>query len=131
MAKHYKTYDALFKIECVEEFLKMKEADPDNIGYYSYSLSKGIEKSTFLRWVQKYKENKAHYYGIKDDNVISETDIDSYRPRFIELSPSVISEQSAGQKSTDSALMRLMYKDVSIEFKVNDLDKVMEALRKW
>ena len=84
--------------------------------------------STFNNWVLKYKHNKHQFINGEsaDGSVILNSPVN---PSFIELSKDILKEDKT--VNTSSSSIKLNYKDVSLEFGVNELERVMEIIKRW
>lgn len=121
----YKKYDIASKVTLVEEFLNRKKSG-EKLTIVSYSQEKQIPKTTFADWLYKYKNSKnAFIYGSSNDGAIDLTP--TIKPTFIEISKDKIVDKIEPSSST----IKLNYKDASLEFSANELNKVMEILRRW
>lgn len=122
---HYTKYDINTKITLVEEFLERSKEK--KIKIIEFANEKGIADSTFNDWVIRYKRNKDQFInGNKSETVNL---IPTSSPGFIELTKDTF-EVVEPNKSSPSSI-KLNYKDVSIEFSTNELDRVMEILKRW
>lgn len=122
----YQKYDISTKVALIEEYL---ERNRNNPGYSmtQFSLEKGIADSTFNNWVLKYRHDKHQFINgeSQDGSVILNSPL---TPTFIEISKDMIKSES---KPMPSSSIKLHYKDVSLEFGVNELERVMEIIRRW
>lgn len=122
----YQKYDISTKVALIEEYLERNRNDP---GYSmtQFSLEKGIADSTFNNWVLKYRHDKHQFINgeNQDGSVILNSPL---TPTFIEISKDMIKSES---KPMPSSSIKLHYKDVSLEFGVNELERVMEIIRRW
>ena len=76
-----------------------------------------------MDWIYKY--NNAFINDISNDDILNLIPI---KPTFIEISKDKIIDKI---ESSIPNTIKLNYKDVSLEFGTNELDKVMEILRRW
>lgn len=121
----YKKYDIASKVALVEEFLTRKQSG-EKLTIVAYSEEKQIPKTTFADWVYKYKNSKnAFINGTSNDDSVNLSPV--VKPTFIEISKDNINDKIEPSSST----IKLNYKDASLEFSANELDKVMEILRRW
>ena len=126
MAK-YQKYDINTKVALVEEYLERNRND-SNYSMAQFSLEKGIPDSTFNNWVLKYKHDKRSFItGESADGSILLSSPNS--PSFIELSKDILKEDKT--VNTSSSSIKLNYKDVSLEFSINELERVMEIIKRW
>lgn len=121
----YKKYDIASKVALVEEFLNRKQSG-EKLTIVAYSLEKQIPKTTFADWLYKYKNSKNTFiYGSANDDTVDLTP--TVKPAFIEISKDKIIDKVEPSSST----IKLNYKDASLEFGANQLDRVMEILKRW
>ena len=121
----YKKYDIASKVILVEEFLTRKQ-NGEKLTIVAYSEEKQIPKTTFADWLYKYKNSKnAFINGSNYDDTVDLTPVS--KPTFIEISKDKIIDKIEPSSST----IKLNYKDASLEFGANELDKVMEILKRW
>lgn len=126
MAK-YQKYDINTKVALVEEYLE-RNGNDSNYSMAQFSLEKRIPNSTFNNWVLKYKHDKHSFItGESDDGSILLSSPNS--PSFIELSKDILKEDKT--VNTSSSSIKLNYKDVSLEFGANELERVMEIIKRW
>jgi len=120
----YCLFDSSFKISMCEEFFQRKKEDP-SLKMITFANEKGIKKTTFYDWIRTYLE-----YQNNNSGVITTTAIeDNAVPKFVEITDrSVIDEVITSNKDNN---VTLKYKDTSLEFDINNLDKVMEIIRRW
>lgn len=122
----YKKFDIATKVQYVEEYLNLSKDNP-KLRISEFAYNKGLADSTFNDWVIKYKRNKDRFINGKSaDDVIDLSP--SLAPTFIEISKDNIVDQS---DIRESSTLKLNYKNASLEFNSNELDKVMEILRRW
>ena len=94
-----------------------------------FSLEKGIADSTFNNWVLKYKHDKQSFINgeSNDGSIVLNS---SLSPSFIEISKDLVKEERKTLPSSSSSI-KLYYKDISLGFSTNELEKVMEIIRRW
>ena len=127
MAK-YQKYDINTKVSLIEEYLERNRND-SNYSMTQFSLEKGIPDSIFNNWVLKYKHNKHQFINgeSNDGSVILNSPLS---PTFIEISKDMMKKESKTTQSSPSSI-KLNYKDVSLEFGANELERVMEIIKRW
>lgn len=125
----YKKYDIAVKLSLVEEYLNILKINPKyKISEYAYQ--KSIADSTFNDWLIKYKKDKYHFInGISKEEAVSSVSNPS-SPMFIEISKDKIIDNTT-TVSPSSSIIKLNYKDVSLELSSNQLDKVLEIIKGW
>ena len=120
----YQKYDIASKVTLVEEFLTRRQ-NGEKLTIVAYAEEKQIPKTTFADWAYKYKNSKnAFIYGSSKDDTLDLTPI---KPTFIEISKDTLADKIESSTNT----IKLNYKDASIEFGANELDRVMEILKRW
>ena len=112
----YKKYDIATKIAYVEKYLALK-GNGNKVSITKFCHENGIAKTTFYDWLSKY--NNADLNDNTNDNV--SININNNLPTFIELS-NIEDSSSNNNSNTD---IKLSYKDVTLEFKDNQLEKVL------
>lgn len=124
MAK-YNKYDIATKLSLVEEYLELLKENP-KLKMTDYAYEHNIADSTFSDWIIKYKKGKNRFIN---GNSIDDTVklVSTIKPTFIEISKDKLIDKIEPSSST----VKLNYKDASLEFSVNELDKVMEILKRW
>lgn len=124
----YQKYDISTKVALIEEYFERNRND-SGYSMSQFSLEKGIADSTFNSWVLKYRHDKHQFINgeNQDGSVILNS---SLSPTFIEISKDVMKEESKVLPSV-SSIIKLNYKDISLEFGVNELERVMEIIRRW
>lgn len=130
MAK-YRKYDIAAKVQYVEGYLELLETDP-NLTIADYAYSKDLADSTFNDWLIKYKKDKNKFINSGTTNSEEETVVDlsnNITPTFIEISRDK-PVAPVNQPSCTSTI-KLSYKDVSLEFNSDELNRVMEIIRRW
>ena len=121
----YNKYDIATKLSLVEDYLKLLNDNP-RYRMSDYASEHDIADSTFNDWVIKYKRDKNKFInGISVDDTVDLTP--TVTPTFIEISKDKIIDKI----EPSSNIIKLYYKDASLEFSANELDKVMEILRRW
>lgn len=121
----YNKYDIATKLSLVEDYLKLLNDNP-RYRISEYASEHDIADSTFNDWVIKYKRDKNKFInGISVDDTVDLTP--TVTPTFIEISKDKIIDKI----EPSSNIIKLNYKDASLEFSINELDKVMEILRRW
>jgi len=121
----YKKYDIASKVTLVEEFLNRRQ-NGEKLTIVAYSEEKQIPKTTFADWVYKYKNSKNESVnGSNDGDTVNLSPVT--KPTFIEISKDKIIDKIEPPSST----IKLNYKDASLEFSTNELDRVMEILKRW
>lgn len=124
---NYSKYDISTKVALVEEYLARSKVSPIKISQFAYE--KGIADSTFNDWVIKYKRNKDQFIsGSKSETVNL---VPTSSPGFIELTKNTFEVIDSKSSAPSFSSIKLNYKDVSLEFSVNELDRVMEILKRW
>ena len=131
----YKKYDISVKVAYVEEYLDRIKTEKCSIA--DFAFEKEIADSTFNDWVVKYRKDKdrfinSGYDNDTDNEVITTTAVSTDTsncelPMFVELTKHVINKP----KEQDPTSIKLLYKDVTLEFNNQDLEKVMEIIRRW
>lgn len=129
MPSKYQKYDITAKVSYVEEYLE--QCKTTKITKADFAFEKGLSDSTFNDWVVKYLKDKDRF--INGASVNDDISISSYtKPTFIELSKdNIASKPLTTNNVSNNSNIKLSYKDVTIEFSDNQLDKVMEILRRW
>lgn len=123
----YKRYDILSKVAFVEEYLERVKTNP-KLSISDYAFEKDLADSTFNDWLLKYKKDKNRFiYGVSDGSV--DLSPPSIAPTFIEISKDRIAEPTI--INNPSSTIKLNYKDVSLEFGINELERVLEIIRRW
>ena len=124
----YQKYDVSTKVALVEEYIERNKNEP---GYSmaQFSLEKGIPDSTFNNWVLKYKHDKYAFINgeTNDGSIVLNS---ALSPTFIEISRDSIQKEER-KTLLPSSSIKLNYKDISLEFSANELEKVMEIIRRW
>ena len=121
----YNKYDIATKLSLVEDYLQLLKDNP-KLRISDYAYEHDIADSTFNDWVIKYKRDKNKFInGISADDTVDLTP--TVKPTFIEISKDKIVDKIDPSINT----IKLSYKDASLEFSANELDKVMEILRRW
>lgn len=122
----YKKYDVATKIAYVEKYLALKGNNGNKISITKFCHENDIAKTTFYDWLSKY--NNADLDNNTDNNVlININNGNNNLPTFIELSN--IEEPSSNNNSNTD--IKLSYKDVTLEFKDNQLEKVLGIIKRW
>lgn len=129
MAK-YNKYDIATKLSLVEDYLQLLNDNP-RYSMSDYASDHNIADSTFNDWVIKYKKDKNKFInGTSVDGTVNLTP--TIKPTFIEISKDkIIDKNNSSSASLPANTIKLNYKDASLEFSANELDKVMEILRRW
>ena len=127
MAK-YQKYDINTKVSLIEEYLERNRNDP-NYSMAQFSLEKRIPDSTFNNWVLNYKHNKHQFINGEnhDGSIVLNSPL---TPTFIEISKDMRKKESKTTPSSSSSI-KLNYKDVSLEFGANELERVLDIIRRW
>lgn len=120
--KTYNKYDVACKIAYVENYLKLC-ANGNHYSLRQYCLENNLPKTTFYVWLNKYKNEQFN----KEDKPISLT---SNKPTFIELTRDDSAPAQVNNFSLNNSI-KLSYKDITLEFSDNELDKVMEIIKRW
>ena len=123
----YKKYDIATKIAYVEKYLALK-GNGNKISITKFCRENDIAKTTFYDWLSKY--NNADLNDNTGDNVsinINNNDNNNL-PTFIELSN--IEDPSSNNNNSNTDI-KLSYKDVTLEFKDNQLEKVLGIIKRW
>lgn len=123
----FQNYDASFKIAMCEEYFLRKTQQP-YLKALEFAKEKGIKKSTFYDWTKAYSDYMKT--SGNDGLIITSNNDEVTVPKFIEISDRVESTVKA-QASQGNNNITLKYKDALLEFDVNNLDKVMEIIRRW
>ena len=120
----YKKYDVNFKINAVEEYIRL--AENNKITKAEYAHENGLADSTFNDWVLKYQRNKERYFNINENQLT----LKNNEPTFIEISDKrrIREIVDVVDKNAD---VKLKYKDITLEFKEDQLEKVLEIVRRW
>ncbi len=118
----YNKYDVASKIAYVENYLKLC-GEGKCYSISKYCRDNNLPKTTFYDWLAKYKNEKFN----KEDSEIS---LSSTSPTFIELTSNVL-DTPITNKNTANSNIKLSYKDLTLEFSDNELDRVMEIIRRW
>ncbi len=122
----YKKYDIATKIAYVEKYLALK-GNGNKVSITKFCHENGIAKTTFYDWLSKY--NNADLNDNTGDNVsINTSNNDNNLPTFIELSN--IEDPSSNNNNSNTDI-KLSYKDVTLEFKDNQLEKVLGIIKRW
>lgn len=126
----YLKYDIASKVTLVEEFLTRRQ-NGEKLTIIAYSFEKQIPKTTFADWLYKYKNSKNAFINgaSASDDTIDLSPV--AKPTFIEISKDKIVDKINSSTSIPTNTIKLNYKDASIEFSANELDKVMEILKRW
>jgi len=123
----YCKYDISTKVAYVEEYLEILKDNP-KYKISHFAQEKGLADSTFNDWLIKYQKDKDKFiHGKNTDGVVDL--VKTVKPTFIEISKDRLSNPIENKALFST--IKLNYKDVSIEFDSNQLDKVMEILRRW
>lgn len=129
MRGKYQKYDIATKVSLVEEYLELSKTS--KITKTDFAHEKGISDSTFNDWVIKYQKNKDRFI----DGSISNDDVSivSYtKPSFIELTKDNVSSQIINiDDNICTSSIKLSYKDVTLEFNNDQLEKVLGIIRRW
>lgn len=119
----YKKYDVSVKLSLVEEYLKLRNENP-KLRKCEFAYKHGIADSTFNDWVVKYLKDKDRYFCDSDKDEVNI--FNNSLPAFIE-----ISEDKVIKPFNNSSPFKLTYKGLTLEFKEDQLDKVLEVMKKW
>ena len=103
---NYKSYSAEYKLTIVDEYLSR------DISIRKYADEKNIPVRTFYSWLQKVRGN--HDQPIRKDNL---TPID------------ITNEAKMMIKDSSSSRFTMKIKGITLSFSINDLSKVLEAIR--
>ena len=124
----YQKYDINTKVALIEEYLERNRND-NSYSMAQFSLEKGIPDSTFNNWILKYKHDKYTFINgeTNDGSIVLNS---ALSPTFIEISKDSIQKEERKTLPSSSSI-KLNYKDVSLEFSTNELEKVMEIIRRW
>ena len=120
----YNKYDIASKVAFVENYLALCN-EGKNISVKKYCLENNLPRTTFYDWLAKYKNNEFNNNGDDDVSITSYT-----KPTFIELTKDKIAPVPINDISNFNGI-KLSYKDLTLEFNDNQLDRVMEIIRRW
>ena len=130
----YKNYDIAVKVAYVEEYLDRIKTEKCTIA--DFAFEKEIADSTFNDWIVKYRKDKDRFinsgYDDNDTNnevvtTAADTSNNCELPAFIELTKHIAEKP----KEQNLSFIKLSYKDITIEFNNQDLERVMEIIRRW
>lgn len=129
MPSKYQKYDIATKVSLVEEYLELSKTV--KITKADFAYQKGISDSTFNDWVIKYQKDKDRF--ITGSNSNDDVSIVSYtKPSFIELTKDNVSSQIINiDDNICTNSIKLSYKDVTLEFNNDQLEKVLGIIRRW
>lgn len=129
MRGKYQKYDIATKVSLVEEYLELSKTS--KITKTDFAHEKGISDSTFNDWVIKYQKDKNRF--ITGSNSNDDVSIVSYtKPSFIELTKDNVSSQIINiDDNICTSSIKLSYKDVTLEFNNDQLEKVLGIIRRW
>ena len=103
---NYKSYSAEYKLTIVDEYLSR------DISIRKYADEKNIPVRTFYSWLQKVRSNRNQ--PIRKDN----------------LAPiDITNETKAMIKDSPSSHFTMKIKGITFSFSIDDLNKVLEAIR--
>ena len=121
----YKKFDLACKISFVEDYLERIKTN--KISMSEYAKNKGIAETTFSDWVLRYKRDRSSFVNGKNTTEVIDMNTGTL-PTFIEITEEKIVER----KNNDCPkTIKLNYKDVSLEFGVDNLEMVLEMIRRW
>ena len=129
----YNRYDASYKMALIQEYYEKNAAE--GISIREFARSKNICHATFYQWLKIFEEENAKRNEPSDceDICLSSSD-EHIIPSFIRIS------NDSESDNTDTALvtykdhrpvrsMKLLYKDMAIEFDREDLPFILRSIR--
>ena len=120
-------YDASYKISTCEEYYS-RIASGDKINKSDFAKEKNLKYTTFLTWLDIYREYQLNRES--DGAILTSSTPDVKVPRFIEISERTI-EDIDNKSKPDTGKVVLKYKDIALEFDGSCLDKALEIIRRW
>lgn len=122
----YEHYDVSFKIAAIEEYYRLKQ--DTKISIRSFARSKGICHATFYQWLRIYEDEKKEESG-GDNQICLSSDEEKMTSSFIMISDSLPAVKDDCRISDVHKTMKLLCKDMIIEFNKEDLDYVLRSIR--
>ena len=120
-------YDASYKISTCEEYYS-RIASGDKIKKSDFAKEKNLKYTTFLTWLDIYREYQLNKES--DGAILTSSTPDVKVPRFIEISERTINADN-NMPHPDIGKVVLKYKDIALEFDGSCLDKALEIIRRW
>lgn len=117
----YQRYDIATKVTLVEEYLELPKTS--KITKANFAYGKGISDSTFNDWVIKYQKEKDRFITGSNSNSDDISIVSYTKPSFIELTKDNVSSKIINTNNDKS--IKLSYKDVTLEFNNDQLEKVL------
>lgn len=100
----------------------------DNITKTGFVKEKNVKYTTFLTWLDIYREYQQNKES--DGAILTSSTPDVKVPRFIEISERTINADN-NMPHPDIGKVVLKYKDIALEFDGSCLDKALEIIRRW
>ena len=120
-------YDASYKISICEEYYS-RIASGDKINKSDFAKEKNLKYTTFLTWLDIYKEYQLNKES--DGAILTSSTPDVKVPRFIEISERTIDDDNNIPKSETGKVL-LKYKNITLEFDGGSLDRTLEIIGRW
>ena len=125
--KNIKNYDISYKMTICEEYLKLVKQD-SSISKRDFAISKGIKPTTFYGWINTYSSYQDN--NINDDEIVTTNNKLTPVPKFVQLTKNDEELDNSISNNNDNKVI-LRYKDVSLEFDNDNIDKVLEVIKRW
>ena len=118
-------YEVSYKISTCEEYYS-RIASGDNIKKSDFAKEKNLKYTTFLIWLDIYKEYQLNKES--DGAILTSSTPEVKVPRFIEISERTIDDVDKMSKPETGKVV-LRYKDIAREVEGSCLDKALEIIR--
>ena len=128
----YEHYDVSFKLAAVEEYYDQKAKS--GISIRAYAKSKGISHATFFQWLKAYEKERDSTDDDTSEKICLSCKDDQLHPLFIKISADKQTESlplipDKTQTYEPEERMKLICRDISIEFDRKDLPYVLRSIR--
>ena len=120
-------YDASYKISTCEEYYS-RIASGDNIKKSDFAKEKNLKYTTFLTWLDIYREYQLNKES--DGAILTSSTPDVKVPRFIEIRERTIDDDNNIPKPETGKVL-LKYKNITLEFDGGSLDRTLEIIGRW
>lgn len=129
----YNHYDVSYKMAVIKEYYELEASE--GISIREFARSKNLCHGTFYQWLKIYEEKRSKQNGPSDDQGICLSSCkDHLSSAFISLSADQDSDDTVRtlvsyQENRSLRNMKLLYKDIAIEFDKEDLPFILRSIR--
>lgn len=122
----YGKYSDDFKVLLCEEYLQ-KVSTSVKVSKTKFAIENNVPLTTFLDWLSKYNKYKN---SNANEVIINNSETSN---KFIEISQNSLRPVNMEDPINKplSSIIKFKYKDITLEFDKDNLDIVLEAIKRW